>query len=163
MDVWTVLVFIGTLLIMLVGLAGVILPVIPGVPIIWLGAFLYGLYTGFEEINWNVLGAFAILTGLTIVLDYVANLYGAKRMGATGWGIVGALLGMLVGLFAGGLIGLLIGSFAGAVLGEVLAGKAGSQALKAGIGTFLGFLGGTLIKFIVGSIMIGIFLWKVLL
>ncbi len=163
MDVWTVLVFIGTLLIMLVGLAGVILPVIPGVPIIWLGAFLYGLFTGFEEINWNVLGVFAILTGFTMVLDYVANLYGAKKMGATRWGILGALFGMLVGLFAGGLIGLLIGSFVGAVLGEVLAGKAGSQALKAGIGTFLGFLGGTLIKFIVGCIMIGIFLWKVLL
>jgi uncharacterized protein YqgC (DUF456 family) len=162
MEVWTVLLFIGTLLIMLIGLAGVILPVIPGVPIIWLGAFLYGLFTGFEKINWNILGLFAILTGFTIVLDYVANLYGAKRMGASKWGILGALFGMLVGLFTGGLIGLVIGSFVGAVLGELLAGKAGSQALKAGIGTFLGFLGGTLIKLIVGCIMIGIFLWKVL-
>ena len=116
MDVWIVLLFIGTLLIMLVGLAGVILPVIPGVPIIWLGAFLYGLFTGFEEINWNILGAFAILTGFTIILDYAANLYGAKRMGATRWGILGAILGMLVGLFTAGLIGLLIGSFVGAVL-----------------------------------------------
>jgi uncharacterized protein YqgC (DUF456 family) len=162
MDVWTVLLFIGTLLIMLIGLAGVILPVIPGVPIIWLGAFLYGLFTGFEEINWNILGIFAILTGFTIVLDYVANLYGAKRMGATRWGILGALFGMLVGLFTGGLIGLLIGSFVGAVLGEILSGKTQCQALKAGIGTFLGFLGGTLIKLIVGCIMIGVFLWKVL-
>ena len=162
MDVWTVLLFIGTLLIMSVGLAGVILPVLPGVPMIWLGAFLYGLFTGFEEINWNVLGIFAIMTGFTIILDYVANLYGAKRMGATRWGILGALFGMLVGLFTAGLIGLLIGSFVGAVLGEILSGKTQSQALRAGIGTFLGFLGGTLIKFIVGSIMIGIFLWKVL-
>lgn len=163
MDVGTVLLFIVTLLIMLVGLAGVILPVLPGVPIIWAGAFLYGLFTGFEEINWNILGVFAILTGVTIILDYVANLYGAKRMGATRWGMIGALFGMLVGLFSGGLMGLLVGSFAGAVLGEILAGRAGSQALKAGIGTFLGFLGGTLIKFIVGCIMIGIFLWMVLL
>ena len=162
MDVWTILLFIGTLLIMLVGLAGVILPMLPGVPIIWLGAFLYGLFTGFEEINWNILGVFAILTGFTIILDYVANLYGAKRMGATRWGILGAILGMLVGLLTAGLIGLLIGSFLGAVLGEILSGKTQSQALRAGIGTFLGFLGGTLIKFIVGSIMIGIFLWKVL-
>jgi len=162
MDVWTVLLFIGTLLIMLAGLAGVILPMLPGVPMIWLGAFLYGVFTGFEEINWNILGIFAILTGFTIILDYVASLYGAKRMGASGWGIFGAIVGMLVGLFTGGLIGLLIGSFVGAVLGELLAGKAGYQALRAGIGTFLGFLGGTLIKFIVGSIMIGIFLWKVL-
>jgi uncharacterized protein YqgC (DUF456 family) len=162
MDVWTILLFIGTLLIMLVGLAGVILPVIPGVPIIWLGVFLYGLFTGFAEINWNILGIFAVLTGFTIILDYVANLYGAKRMGATRWGILGALFGMLVGLFTAGLIGLLVGSFVGAVLGELLAGKTGGRALRAGIGTFLGFLGGTLIKFIVGCIMIGIFLWKVL-
>jgi uncharacterized protein YqgC (DUF456 family) len=162
MDVWTVILFIGTLLLMLVGLAGVILPVIPGVPIIWLGAFLYGLFTGFKEINWNILGIFAILTGFTVVLDYVANLYGAKRMGATRWGILGAILGMLVGLFTGGLIGLLIGSFVGAFLGELLGGKTQSQALRAGIGTFLGFLGGTLIKFIAGCIMIGVFLWRVL-
>ncbi len=162
MDVRTILLFIGTLLIMLVGLAGVILPMIPGVPIIWVGAFLYGLFTGFQEINWNILGIFAILTGFTMVLDFVANLYGAKKMGASAWGIVGALFGMLVGLFTVGLIGLLIGSFAGAVLGEVLAGKTTYLALKAGLGTFLGFLGGTLIKFIVGCIMIGIFLWKVL-
>lgn len=162
MDVWTVLLFIGTLLIMLVGLAGVILPMLPGVPIIWLGAFLYGLFTGFEEINWNILVTFAVLTGFTMILDYVANLYGAKKMGATRWGILGALFGMLVGLFTGGVIGLLIGAFVGAVLGEVLSGKTESQALKAGMGTFLGFLGGTLIKFIVGCIIIGIFLWKVL-
>ncbi len=162
MDVWTVLLFTGALLIMLVGLAGVILPMLPGVPIIWLGAFLYGLSTGFEKINWNILGIFAILTAFTIVLDYVANLYGAKKMGATRWGIIGALFGMLVGLLTGGLIGLLVGSFAGAVLGELLGGKTESQALRAGIGTFLGFLGGTLIKFIVGCIMIGVFLWKVL-
>jgi uncharacterized protein YqgC (DUF456 family) len=162
MDVWTIILFIGTLLIMLVGLAGVILPVIPGIPLIWVCAFVYGLATGFEEINWNILGILAVLTGFTIVLDYVANLYGAKKMGATGWGILGALFGMLVGLFTAGLIGLLVGSFAGAVLGELLAGKTGSRALKAGIGTFLGFLGGTLIKLILGCMMIGIFLWKVL-
>jgi len=162
MDVWTVLLLIGTLLIMLVGLAGVILPMLPGVPMIWVGAFLYGLLTGFKEINWNILGVFAILTGFTMVLDYVANLYGAKRMGASRWGILGALFGMLVGLFTAGLFGLLIGSFLGAVLGELLGGKTESQALRAGIGTFLGFLGGTLIKFIVGCIMIGVFLWRVL-
>jgi uncharacterized protein YqgC (DUF456 family) len=112
--------------------------------------------------NWNILVTFAVLTGFTMILDYVANLYGAKKMGATRWGILGALFGMLVGLFTGGVIGLLIGAFVGAVLGEVLSGKTESQALKAGMGTFLGFLGGTLIKFIVGCIIIGIFLWKVL-
>lgn len=147
---------------MLIGLAGTILPMLPGLPIMWLGAFIYALLTGFEKIGWTFLGIFALLTAIITLLDYVANLYGAKKMGATRWGLWGAFLGMLVGLFAGGLIGILLGSFIGAILGELLGGGKGSQALKAGTGTFLGFLGGTFLKFVVGCAMIGIFLWQVL-
>ena len=155
--------FILTMLIMLVGLAGTILPMIPGLPIMWVGALVYAILTGFEEVGWTYLIVFGALTAVVQLLDYVANLYGAKKMGASGWGIFGAFVGMLVGLFTGGVIGLLVGSFAGAVLGEVLVGKKGSQALKAGVGTFLGFLGGTLIKFVVGCAMLGVFIWQVLL
>ncbi len=162
MSLGTIGVFILALVVMLFGLAGTILPMIPGLPIMWVGAFIYALFTGFEKINWTFLGSFAILTAITTLLDYLANLYGAKRMGATRWGILGAFLGMLVGLFTGGLPGLLIGSFLGAFLGEVLGGRERIQALKAGVGTFLGFLGGTLIKFLVGCAMIGMFIWKVL-
>ena len=162
MNIGMVALFILTLLIMLIGLAGTILPMLPGLPIMWLGAFIYALITGFEKIGWTFLGVFALLTVITTLLDYVANLYGAKKMGATRWGILGAFLGMLIGLFAGGLVGLLLGSFLGAILGEILGGRKGSQALKAGVGTFLGFLGGTLIKFVIGCAMIGIFLWRVL-
>jgi uncharacterized protein YqgC (DUF456 family) len=154
--------FILTMIIMLFGLAGTILPMIPGLPIMWAGAFLYALLTGFEKIGWTYLGIFALLTAITTLLDYVANLYGAKKMGATRWGLAGAFLGMLVGLFAGGLIGILLGSFIGAILGELLAGRKGTEALMAGVGTFLGFLGGTLLKFVIGCVMIGTFLWQIL-
>ncbi len=154
--------FILTLLIMLIGLAGTVIPMLPGLPIMWLGALIYALITGFEKIDWTFLVIFGLLTAVTTLLDYVANLYGAKKMGATRWGVLGAFLGMLIGLFAAGLVGLLLGSFLGAILGEILGGRKGPQALKAGVGTFLGFLSGTMIKFVVGCAMLGIFLWKVL-
>ncbi|KPK99795.1 MAG: hypothetical protein AMJ91_06235 [candidate division Zixibacteria bacterium SM23_73_3] len=162
MNVGMIGLFVLAIIIMLIGLAGTILPMLPGLPIMWLGAFIYAVFTEFKEIGWTFLGIFALLTAITTLLDYVANLYGAKKMGATRWGISGAFLGMIIGLFTGGLIGLLLGSFVGAVLGEILGGRKGSQALKAGVGTFLGFLGGTMVKFVVGCAMMGVFLWKVL-
>jgi uncharacterized protein YqgC (DUF456 family) len=163
MNVGMIALFIVTLALMLIGLAGTIIPMLPGLPIMWAGALLYAIFTGFEKIGWGYLVIFGVLTTAIQGLDYVANLYGAKKMGASGWGILGAFVGMLVGLFTGGVIGLLIGSFAGAILGEMLVGKTGKQALKAGVGTFLGFLGGTLIKFVVGCVMLGVFLWNVFL
>jgi uncharacterized protein YqgC (DUF456 family) len=162
MNIGMIALFALTLLVMLIGLAGTVIPMIPGLPVMWMGALIYALLTGFERIGWTFLGIFGLLTAISTVLDYVANLYGAKKMGATGWGIAGAILGMLVGLFTAGLIGLLLGSFVGAVLGEILGGRKGSQALKAGVGTFLGFLGGTLLKFVIGCVMIGVFLFEVL-
>jgi uncharacterized protein YqgC (DUF456 family) len=158
----TIVLFVLTLIVLLFGLAGTIIPMLPGLPIMWAGALIYAILTGFARIGPTYLIVFGILTVVVQVLDYVANLYGAKKMGASGWGIFGALVGMLVGLFTGGVIGLVAGSFAGAILGEILIGKTGSQALKAGLGTFLGFLGGTLIKFAVGCAMLGIFLWQVI-
>jgi uncharacterized protein YqgC (DUF456 family) len=154
--------FVLAMIIMLIGLAGTILPMLPGLPIMWAGALIYALLTGFEKIGWGYLGAFAVLVAVTTLLDYVANLYGAKKMGASGWGLTGAFLGTFIGLFTGGLIGLRLGSFLGAILGEMVAGRKGSQAFRAGVGTFLGFLGGTLIKFLVGCVMMGVFIWQVL-
>ncbi len=69
--------FVLALVIMLVGLAGTVLPMLPGLPIMWLGAFIYALLTGFERIGWGCLGVFALLTVVTSLLDYVATLYGA--------------------------------------------------------------------------------------
>ena len=162
MNVGMIALFIFTMLIMLIGLAGTVLPMLPGLPIMWAGALIYALFTGFEDIGWTFLVVFGALTAITTLLDYVANLYGARKMGASGWGIFGAVLGMLAGLLSAGLIGLLVGSFLGAVLGEILGGRESSQALKAGLGTFLGFLGGTFIKFVVGCAMLGVFLLQVI-
>lgn len=154
--------FILTLILMLFGLIGSVLPVIPGIPIIWAAAFLYGLLTGFEQIGFNYLFIFGLLTLLSLILDWIAGLYGAKKMGASKWGIVGAFVGMIVGLFVGALPGMIIGPFVGAVAFELIAGKASVAALKAGFGTFIGFVAGVIVKLVLAAVMIGVFVRDVL-
>lgn len=149
---------------MLFGLAGVILPLIPGVPIIFGAALLYALLTGFSTISGQTLIIFAILTIASIVLDWVASVVGVKKMGGSYAGMVGAFIGMIVGLLLPGvgIIGFIIGAFVGACVMELLINKNTRVALRAGLGSFLGFLAGGLMKFVVGVIIIGVFVWQVL-
>jgi len=154
--------FILALIVMFLGMIGAVLPVVPGIPIIWVAAFVYGILTGFEDIGFNYLLVFGLLTVLSLILDWIASLYGAKRMGASKWGIIGAFLGMIVGLFFGAVAGMIIGPFIGAVLFELLIGKASGPALKAGFGTFLGFVAGVMVKLVLGAAMIGVFVHDVL-
>jgi hypothetical protein len=103
---------------------------------------------------------FTLLTGLSFLIDYLANIYGAKKFGAGRWGIAGSILGMMIGIITGGLVGMIVGPIVGATIGELISGKDHRRALKAGMGTFIGFLSGTLIKFTIGLLMIGIFFWQ---
>ncbi len=156
-----ILIFIGILIIMLVGLTGVFLPIIPGVPLIFGGALLYGVLSGFKKITVNLIFIFAGLTVFSFIIDYLANYLGVKKMGGGGTGAIGAVIGLIIGIFFG-LVGIVILPFLFAVLFELIAGKKGIPALKAGSGAFLGLLFGGLIKFILGCTMIGIFVWRVL-
>lgn len=157
-----IILFTVSLIIMFTGLIGVLIPILPDVPLIFAGTFLYAIFTHFETISWNIIIIFILLTGFTFLLDWLATLYGVKKMGASRFGMIGAILGMIIGLFSGSLIGIIIGSFLGAFIFELLAGKTERQAFKAGSGVFVGILLGGLAKFIIGSVMIGIFVWKVL-
>ena len=161
MGIGEVIVFAISLLIMFVGLAGIIVPIIPSIPLIWLGAFLYALFTHFEKITWMVLLIFALLTIFSIVLENLGNVYGAKKFGATRWGIIGSVVGTGIGFYLGGPIGLILGPIVGTVLFELIGGKGYKGALKSGLGNFVGFLGGSAMKFIIGLAMIIIFSWKV--
>ena len=161
MGIWEIMLFAVSLIIMFVGMAGIIVPVIPSIPLIWLGAFLYALFTRFEKITWMVLLVFALLTIFSIVLENLGNIYGAKRFGATRWGIIGSFVGMGVGFYLGGPLGLILGPVIGTVIFELMGGKGYRGALKSGLGNFVGFLGGSLRKVIIGLTMIGIFVWKV--
>lgn len=159
-----ILLFVATLLVMLIGLAGVVLPVLPGVPIISAAALIYALLTDFNPIGAQTLLIFAILTILALVLDWAASVIGVRKMGGSRAGMIGALAGTIIGLLlpGAGIVGFIIGAFAGAYIMELLVNKNSRVALRAGLGSFLGFLAGGLLKFVIGSIMIGMFVWQVL-
>lgn len=155
---WQIILWIVVIALFLIGLAGTILPTLPGNILIFAGALVYGIFTGFEEVAFRVL---AVLAGISIgaqVLDYVAEAYGAKRFGASKYGIWGGIIGAIVGLITFNIVGLIVGVFLGAVIPEMLlGGRSLKGALRIGYGSLLGFLGGTLMKFILGLVMIGVF------
>lgn len=161
MDLYHIFTFIISLLIMLGGLSGIVIPVIPSTPLIWLGVLIYAVCDGFRSIGWPLLLIFAVLTILSLILDYLGGVIGAKRYGATRWGVTGSIIGGIAGFFIGGLAGIIIGPFLGAVLLEIFFGRDYRGAFRSGIGTLAGFLGGAVAKLVTGVIMIGIFIWKV--
>ena len=147
---------------MAIGLAGTVIPFIPGSPFIFTGALLYAWHTKFTVISWGTLSILLFLVVASQILEYLASLLGAKRYGAGKWGIIGAFVGGLVGLFLGGIFGIIIGPFLGAVVFEMVGGRELNDSLKIGLGTMVGFIGGAIGKFIIGLIMVGIFLLQVL-
>lgn len=150
-----------TILLLGLGLLGTVLPFIPGSPIIFAGALLYAWHTGFAVISWGTLSVLLVLVAASQILEYLASLVGAKRYGAGKWGIIGAFVGGLGGLFLGGIFGILIGPFLGAVVFEWIGGRKINDSLQIGFGTLVGIIGGAIGKFIIGLIMVGIFLVQV--
>jgi uncharacterized protein len=156
------LLFTICLIIMAAGLAGTVLPTLPGVPLIYLGYLVYGLFASWHAYGPGTMVLWGVVTALMIFLDYYAGVFGARRYGSSIFGIWGSLTGAVIGMLLFGISGLIIGTFAGAVTGELVAGRSIGHALKAGKGAFLGFLAGSLCKAVVGLIMVGVFLWRVL-
>jgi uncharacterized protein YqgC (DUF456 family) len=107
--------------------------------------------------------AFCIATALSFLFDYLGSAYGAKRYGSTRWGMAGAIIGGILGVMMFNVIGLVLGIFLGAAASEALfAGKSAEHSLRVGFGSVLGFLGGTILNFLLGLTMIIVFLVKVL-
>jgi uncharacterized protein len=148
--IWIIL---GSLL-LLVGIAGCILPVIPGPPIAWISLLMIQLAgRGEPPLSVNTLVTWAILVLIVTVLDYIVPVWGTKKYGGSKYGTWGSTIGLLAGLFFVPY-GIIAGPFVGAVLGEMVGGRNSTQALRAGFGSFLGFLTGVILKLIV-SIWIG--------
>ena len=144
MDVlWIVL----GIIVMLVGLAGCILPFLPGPPLCFIALMLQQLRE-IPPFTAKFLWIWASITVVITILDYVVPLYGTKRYGGTKYGIWGCTIGLIAGLWLGPL-GIIIGPFLGAFIGEMIANNNSNQAFRAALGSFFGFLLGTLLKLIV--------------
>ena len=157
-----IILIVLSLLLVILGIAGSFLPIIPGPITSWLGLLILYL-TKSIPINLTLL-VITLLIAITItVLDYVIPSMGTKRFGGTRAGIIGTSIGLVVGLFAPIAGGIIIGPFVGAFIGELLNKSNSKNALKAAFGSFLGFLASTFIKFMVAIIYFGLFIsivWK---
>lgn len=145
------LVILGFLL-MVVGVLGCILPVIPGPPLSYGGLILLEL-TDFADFSATFLIGFAVLAVAVTILDYFVPIWGTRRYGGTKYGSWGATVGVVLGIFLFPPLGIIILPFVGAVVGESIKGSDFNASLRAGFGSFVGFLMGTGIKLIAALIM----------
>ena len=139
-----------------VGLAGSVLPALPGVPLVFAGLLLAAWAEDFERVTWITLVVLGLLTIISFVIDFAATALGAKRVGATKLAVAGALVGTVLGIFFGPP-GLILGPFVGAVAGKMLSHGKMQQAARAGFATWMGLIFGTLAKLALVFTMLGVF------
>ncbi len=158
-----VLLILGFIL-MLVGILGSFLPVLPGPPVSWAGLLLLVLTTAVPN-DWWFLGTTAVIALIVVALDYVIPAMGTKKFGGSKAGVIGTMAGLLVAIFIPilGIFGIIIWPFIGALVGELINKADQKTALKAAFGSFMGFLTGTFLKFLVTVVFLGLFIaraWK---
>jgi len=149
--------YLAAVALVIVGLLGTVLPVIPGAAFIFAGLLLAAWTDDFARVGAVGLTIIGVLGVLSWVADFVASLLGAKRVGASTQALVGATLGGGFGLFLG-IPGMILGPFVGAVLGELIARRELVQAGKVGLGTWLGLVAAAVVKVIIAFMMIATFL-----
>ena len=155
MQIDTLWYVLGALLIA-IGLAGAIVPVLPGIPLIFGGIWLIARVDHYSHLGVWWLTGIALVGAVGLAMDVLAAALGAKRVGASPRAVWGALLGTLIGLFFG-LPGLLLGPFFGAVLGELSAGNSMQRVTRVGVSTWVGLLIGTIIKLVSSVTMVALF------
>jgi len=148
----TILTILGVICLFL-GLIGCIVPAIPGPPLSFLALILLEIATQGEAFTTSQLIFWGVVTIIVTVIDYVIPLVGAKKFGATKFGIFGSIIGMVIGIIFFPPLGMLVGAFIGAVAGEFLKGKSSPEAFKAGWGVFVGTMLGIGIKLAASAVM----------
>lgn len=143
-----ILFFIIAFLLIILGIAGCILPVLPGIPLSYAGIILLHLTTSAQFTEFQLIVWLLVVIVLQI-LDYFTPMLGSKYSGGTEYGNRGCIAGTILGLFFLPW-GIILGPFFGAVIGEMLGGRDLNQALKSGFGSLVGFIFGTLAKIVVG-------------
>jgi uncharacterized protein YqgC (DUF456 family) len=141
----------------LTGLAGLLLPIVPGAPLLFLGLLFGAWAEDFNYIGIRTLLILAIMAALTYLVEFAASAFGVKKYGGSRRAMVGAVLGGIVGIFLG-IPGILFGPFIGAVAGELTMQRSLNEAGRAGFGTVIGLAIGVAGKLAIGIAMIGLFL-----
>jgi len=149
--------WICAIILILIGLAGLVLPALPGIPIMFLGFLTAAWIDNFQKIGWITLTILGILTLFSFGVDFLMTSIGAKKMGASRLAIIGAIIGVLVGFFLG-ITGIILGPFIGAMVGEYISKHDLLKAGKVGFGTWLGIVLGIAVKLGLAFTMLGIFL-----
>lgn len=156
--IWDIL----SVILMLIALAGTVIPILPGLPLMVVIYVIYGILDHWQSFGVTSAIIFLVITIIAHVFDYFASAVGAKKFGASRAGIIGSFLGIIPGLVMFNLIGMIIGPFIGAVVGELLVGKTMGKAMLAGWGTLVGFLASSLVRFTIGLIYFFYFLIKII-
>ena len=139
-------------LLIIAGIAGCLLPFLPGPPLSYAGLLLLQLSSR-HPFTVTFLTVYGIITLLVVIVDYTLPIYSTKRFKGSRYGVLGSAVGMIFGILILPPFGIIIGAFAGAFAGELIDGKKAGKALKPAFGSFLGFLTGTVLKFILTIIM----------
>jgi uncharacterized protein YqgC (DUF456 family) len=144
------------------GLAGTVLPLLPGTVLVWGGIVLGAWIDDFARVGTATVVVVSVLAALAWALEYVAGLMGAQKAGASRQALLGAAVGTVVGLFMG-LVGVLFMPLVGAAMGEYVARKDQSRAVKVGVATWVGIMVGLIAKVVLAFIMVGIFVAALLI
>jgi len=144
------------------GLAGTVLPVVPGTVLVWGGIVLGAWIDDFTRVGTTTVVVVSVLAVLAWGLDYVAGLMGAQKAGASRQALLGAAVGTVVGLFMG-LVGVLFMPLVGAAVGEYLARKDQTRAVRVGVATWVGIMLGLIAKVVLAFIMVGLFVVALLI
>lgn len=150
-----------TILLVIAGVLGTFLPVLPGTPLIVVGALITGVSTNFSVIRVRDLIVLGLLSLLAEGVDYLFSLVGAKKFGASKAGLFGGMVGVFIGLLTMGPMGVLVGPFLGAAIAELLTGRRMDEAIRVGFGSIIGVLGGMLMTFLISLFMAGYVLMKI--
>ena len=152
-----ILFLVCAIVLIFLGIAGSFLPVLPGPLTSWAGLFLINFHSKVEQNPYFLWITFGIALAV-FLLDYIIPAIGTKKFGGTKFGVIGTTIGLVLGLFFLPPIGLIVGPFVGAFVGEMIYdSKNPNKALKASYGSFIGFLTGTLLKFVVAVIFTGLY------
>jgi uncharacterized protein len=155
LELATIVLWIAAGVLITIGALGLVLPILPGAPLIFIGALLAAWAEDFVYLGPWWLALLGVLTMLAVAVDFIASAFGARRFGASARAVTGATLGAIVGLFFG-IVGVLVGPFVGAVIGELSVRRNLAAAGRAGVGAAVGLALGAAAKLAIAFAMVGI-------